>query len=54
MAILPSCPCAHAVIRRDEVLADEHSIIAIGYATDQLSVHLGPAVSALMVCTQWV
>lgn len=52
MPALPCRPRAYAVVRADEVIADQHGVIAVGNAADHLTIHPGPPVAALVVGAQ--
>lgn len=52
MPALPRRPRAHAVVRADEVIANQHGIIPVGDAADHLTIHPGPPVAALVVGAQ--
>ena len=52
VSALPRRPRAHAVIRADEVIADQHGVVAVGDAADHLAIHPRPPVAALVVGAQ--
>ena len=54
MSLLLVRPCAHSVVRRNEVIADQNRIVSISDTSDHLPIDLWPPVSALIMCAQRV
>lgn len=54
MAPLSRRPRSHAVVRANEVVADQHRVVAIRHAPNHFAVDFGPPVARLVVCAQWL